>query len=199
MRLCQHTFSKKRNTLFIKEHNDSNVFELKLISGIANNVFAYQFNILLNISTDGMILFQEAKSTNKPIGHFDQSIDVSNMATEIKNGSLLKEYLSPNALSHYSSEADDLISEATILDDYIMEKGQNQQRLYVINRSGTGEAQYVLLNQKQTAIQSFGVRYETWRAIQGISNFGVAVVDNVLYVIGGYDIKTCRHLHRVVK
>lgn len=74
-----------------------------------------------------------------------------------------------------------------------------QQRLYIINRAGTGEAQYILLNQKRTDIESYSVRLETWKLTIGISNFGVTVVNNVLYVIGGYEIKRCKHLHRVVK
>lgn len=80
-----------------------------------------------------------------------------------------------------------------------MARQPNQQRLYIINRAGTGEAQYILLNQKRTDIESYSVRFESWKVTKGISNFGVAVVNNVLYVIGGYDIKNCKHLHRVVR
>lgn len=80
-----------------------------------------------------------------------------------------------------------------------MDKHQSQQRLYIISRSGSGEAQYVLLNDKRTEIESYGVKYETWKVIKNVSDFGVAVVDNVLYVIGGYDVINCRHLHRVLK
>lgn len=101
--------------------------------------------------------------------------------------------------SYIGRGPDDLFpveSEALITD---MSRQAYQQRLYIINRAGTGEAQYVLLNQKRTDIESYGVRFETWKVIKGISNFGVAVVNNVLYVIGGYEIKNCKHLHRVVK
>ncbi|WAR31229.1 hypothetical protein MAR_033771 [Mya arenaria] len=119
------------------------------------------------------------------------------MASRIENGDLLNEYLG-NKSQRYPLQGD-LISEASSLDDFIMDKEPIQQRLYIINRSGSGEAQFVLLNQKRTSIESYGVRYETWKVTKGISNFGVAVVENVLYVIGGYDVKTCKHLHRVVK
>ena len=74
-----------------------------------------------------------------------------------------------------------------------------QQRLYIINRSGSGEAQYVLLNKDRTEFASYSVRLETWRIIKNIAHFGVAVVDNVMYVIGGYDQINCRHLHRVLR
>ncbi|KAH3710607.1 kelch-like protein 13 [Dreissena polymorpha] len=93
----------------------------------------------------------------------------------------------------------DLNSDASSIANDVMDKTHVQQRLYVINRNGTGEAQYILLNDRRDAIESYGVRLETWRAIKGISNFGVIVLNNILYVIGGYDVKNCRHLHRVVK
>lgn len=82
---------------------------------------------------------------------------------------------------------------------FIMSRKENQHRLYVISRSGSGEAQYVLLNKDHTDIESYGVRLDTWRVTKDIANFNVAVVNNVLYVIGGYDKVNCRHLHRVVK
>ena len=84
-------------------------------------------------------------------------------------------------------------------EEYDMNRLQNQQRLYIINRAGTGEAQYVLLKKDRSEIESYGVRQETWRVIKDIQDFGVATVNNVLYVIGGYDKVTCRQLHRVVK
>ena len=80
-----------------------------------------------------------------------------------------------------------------------MDDSPTQHRLYIINRSGAGEAQYVLLNKERTEFASYTVRLETWRIIKNIAYFGVAVVDNVLYVIGGYDKINCRHLHRVLK
>ncbi len=57
----------------------------------------------------------------------------------------------------------------------------------------------MLLNNDRTEIASYGVRLETWRVIKDVADFSVAVVDNVLYVIGGYDKVNCRHLHRVSK
>lgn len=81
----------------------------------------------------------------------------------------------------------------------MMERSQSQQRLYIINRSGSGEAQFVLLNRNRTEIESYGIRQENWRLIKNIANFGVAVINNVLYVIGGYDTINCHHLQRVVK
>ena len=114
------------------------------------------------------------------------------------DAALLERYLFTNRRRRRSF--DDAHSVAsTTAEEITMSRHQNQHRLYVINRSGSGEAQYVLLNKNRTEIVSYGVRLETWIVIKDISNFGVAVVDNVLYVIGGYDIPSCRHLHRVVK
>ena len=74
-----------------------------------------------------------------------------------------------------------------------------QQRLYIINRSGSGEAQYVLLNKDRTEFASYSVRLDTWRIIKNIAHFGVVVIDNVMYIIGGYDQINCKHLHRVLR
>lgn len=112
------------------------------------------------------------------------------------SGSLLNQYLIRLQNKNYS---DDIISDNGSEFSEEMDRNQSQQRLYIINRSGSGEAQYVLLNQKRTEIDSYGVRMETWRLIKNVADFGVAVIDNVLYVIGGYDVIHCRHLHRVVK
>ena len=80
-----------------------------------------------------------------------------------------------------------------------MDDSPTQHRLYMINRGGAGEVQYILLNKERTEFASYSVRLETWRIIKNIAYFGVAVVDNVLYVIGGFDKINCRHLHRVLK
>ncbi|KAL4219227.1 protein polyubiquitination [Mactra antiquata] len=112
------------------------------------------------------------------------------------NGSILDLY----AIPINKDFEDDIITETgSELSSDDMDRTQSQQRLYIINRSGSGEAQYVLLNKKRTGIDSYGVRLETWRLIKNVADFGVAVIDNVLYIIGGYDVINCRHLHRVVK
>ncbi|XP_045200043.1 kelch-like protein 9 [Mercenaria mercenaria] len=115
----------------------------------------------------------------------------------LENGRIIDSFITREQIDF---TCQDIVAEDTnSLDDLSMEKHQCQQRLYIINRSGSGEAQYVLLNQKRTDIDSYGVRYETWRLTKNVADFGVAVIENVLYVIGGYDKINCRHLHRVVK
>lgn len=115
----------------------------------------------------------------------------------VKDESILTSFLSRKQID---TEIADIVTENTdSLDSFNMDRRQCQQRLYIINRSGSGEAQYVLLNQQRTGIDSYGVRYETWRLTKNVADFGVAVIDNVLYVIGGYDKINCRPLHRVVK
>jgi hypothetical protein len=120
----------------------------------------------------------------------------------LKSGSILDSFVTKEDidLSCVDIIVDDTFEEESHISlDSDMERHQCQQRLYIINRSGSGEAQYVLLNQDRTDIESYGVRYETWRLTKNVADFGVAVIGNVLYVIGGYDIINCRHLHRVVK
>lgn len=62
-----------------------------------------------------------------------------------------------------------------------------QNRLYIINRSGTGDACYLLLTPDKNEIQSYQIRIDHWNATTGISNFGIAVYKNFLYTIGGFD------------
>lgn len=115
----------------------------------------------------------------------------------VENGSILARFLSRKQLDCESES--NVTDDTDYLDAYSMDRQQCQQRLYIINRSGSGEAQYVLLNQKRTDIESYGVRYETWRLTKNVADFGVAVIANTLYVIGGYDKINCRPIHRVVK
>ena len=77
--------------------------------------------------------------------------------------------------------------------------GRTEQRLYVINRAGTGEVHYLLLTSDRTRIQSYKIETEVWEQLQNVVHFGVVVVRNCLYVIGGYDKSTAKHLRRVLK
>lgn len=74
-----------------------------------------------------------------------------------------------------------------------------QHRLYTINRSGSGEAFYILLTPDHNNVKTYQVKTEQWRATKDISNFGVAVVNNFLYIIGGFNVATARHIKRVVR
>lgn len=74
-----------------------------------------------------------------------------------------------------------------------------QHRLYTINRSGSGEAFYILLTPDHNDVKTDQVKTEQWRATKDISNFGVAVVNNFLYIIGGFNVATARHIKRVVR
>lgn len=74
-----------------------------------------------------------------------------------------------------------------------------QQRLYIINRAGSGDAHYVQLSYDHTEIISFSVKTDHWRAIKNLCNFGVAVVDNLLYIIGGFDKIHARPVDQVLR
>lgn len=71
-----------------------------------------------------------------------------------------------------------------------------QPRLYIINRAGSGEAHYVILTPDRSDILSYQVKTDHWKVIKDICNFGVAEVDNMLYIIGGYNQRTAKHLDR---
>ncbi|KAK7094810.1 kelch-like protein 5 [Littorina saxatilis] len=74
-----------------------------------------------------------------------------------------------------------------------------EQRLYVINRAGTGEASYLQVSPDRQHIVSYRLRTEVWRPIVDLTNFGIAVIDNHLYIIGGFDRRHARHHNRVVR
>lgn len=83
------------------------------------------------------------------------------------------------------------------MNEFITKKPIVQQRLYVINRTGSGEASYILLTHDRTEILTYQIKTDHWSATKGISNFGVAVYKNFLYVIGGFDISKCVCIKRV--
>lgn len=69
-----------------------------------------------------------------------------------------------------------------------------QHRLYIINKAGTGEAHYIVLTPDHSDILSYNVKTDHWKITKDICNFGVAEVDNLLYIFGGYNKRSARHL-----
>ncbi|XP_061165247.1 kelch-like protein 13 [Saccostrea echinata] len=74
-----------------------------------------------------------------------------------------------------------------------------QHRLYTINRSGSGEAFYILLTPDHNDVLTYQIKTEHWKATKDISHFGVAIVNNFLYIIGGFNVATAKHVKRVVR
>ncbi|XP_055959399.1 kelch-like protein 31 [Patella vulgata] len=72
-----------------------------------------------------------------------------------------------------------------------------EQRLYVISRSGSGEAMYLVLEEDLTDFVSYKVKIEHWTQIKDLVDFGVAVVRNNVYIIGGYDSVNAKHTNKV--
>lgn len=69
----------------------------------------------------------------------------------------------------------------------------------VTRPSRAGEASYLMLTSDRAAVASYRLHTEIWKPTLDVTNFGVAVVDNFLYVIGGFDRQRARHLSRVVR
>jgi hypothetical protein len=57
------------------------------------------------------------------------------------------------------------------MNGFITKKPIVQQRLYVINRSGSGEASYILLTPDRGEIATYQIKTDHWSATKGISNF----------------------------
>ncbi|KAL8562368.1 hypothetical protein ACOMHN_066082 [Nucella lapillus] len=74
-----------------------------------------------------------------------------------------------------------------------------EQRLYIINRAGSGEASFLRVTGDGQHIASYRLRTEVWPPIRDLTHFGVAVLRNHLYIIGGFDRRHARHLDRLVR
>ncbi|KAK7502665.1 hypothetical protein BaRGS_00006240 [Batillaria attramentaria] len=74
-----------------------------------------------------------------------------------------------------------------------------EQRMYVINRAGSGEASYLILSPDRQQIVSYRLRTEIWKPIVDVTNFGMTVLQNHLYIIGGFDRRRAKHLSKVVR
>ncbi|KAI8738716.1 kelch protein 8 [Biomphalaria glabrata] len=61
-----------------------------------------------------------------------------------------------------------------------------ENRLYVINKSGTGDVCYLLVKEKFSAILSYHVHTERWAKTVNLSDFGVVALGKFVYVIGGF-------------
>ncbi|XP_071096654.1 gigaxonin-like [Haliotis cracherodii] len=104
-----------------------------------------------------------------------------------------------------ASPLDDVSSTGSSYEDGPVENGGwggergSEARLYVLNRGGTGEAHYLLLTPDRSDIHMYRTHIEVWKPLVDIMNFGVVVVDNFLYIVGGFDRSRAQHLNRVLR
>ncbi|KAH9507437.1 hypothetical protein Btru_058076 [Bulinus truncatus] len=61
----------------------------------------------------------------------------------------------------------------------------SEQRLYVINRSGTGDVSYLLVKENFSAVLSYRVHADKWQQTVDLVDFGVVTLGKYIYVIGG--------------
>ncbi|XP_076436596.1 kelch-like protein 26 [Babylonia areolata] len=110
-------------------------------------------------------------------------------------------FMVQDTLTPTSDVTDDASSGDDVSSYYTATSGDPpmEQRLYVINRAGSGEASYLPVSPDRQHITSYSLRTEKWRPIVDLTNFGVAVLDNSLFIIGGFDRRHARHLSRVVR
>ena len=63
-------------------------------------------------------------------------------------------------------------------------------RLFILDRSGSGQVTIMPMETEQEMSgigPSTNAKYQTWSQIQGVKDFGVVVVNNEIYIIGGYN------------
>lgn len=114
-------------------------------------------------------------------------------------------FVATSAPSTYTPLSDFTDASGSSYDDGPAENGTNrefpvtEQRLYVINRAGTGEASYLLLTQDARRILSYRVHTERWRVTEGVMNFGAVVVGTHIYIMGGFHKGMALCINRVFK
>ncbi|KAH9507435.1 hypothetical protein Btru_058072 [Bulinus truncatus] len=62
----------------------------------------------------------------------------------------------------------------------------SEQRLYVINKSGTGDVSYLLVKENFSAVLSYRVHADKWQQTVDLVDFGVVTLGKYIYVIGGF-------------
>ncbi|XP_064616590.1 influenza virus NS1A-binding protein homolog A-like [Liolophura sinensis] len=74
-----------------------------------------------------------------------------------------------------------------------------ENRLYIISRDGSGEAYYLKLNPDGSDVGNYLVHAEKWPLCENVTDFGAAVIDEVLYIVGGYDQKSKKCMKRLLR
>ena len=65
--------------------------------------------------------------------------------------------------------------------------GRPTEALVILDRTGGGQASLISFNKEQEKIPTGKSDVQLWSGIKGLRDFAVAVVDNKLYIVAGYD------------
>ena len=65
--------------------------------------------------------------------------------------------------------------------------GRPTEALIILDRTGGGQASLISFNKEQEKIPAGKSDVQLWSRIKGLRDFAVAVVDNKLYIVAGYD------------
>ncbi|XP_074654947.1 kelch-like protein 26 [Tubulanus polymorphus] len=77
--------------------------------------------------------------------------------------------------------------------------GRYEHRLFILNRYGTGEVFSMKVSAMRTTILDHRItKRQIWEKIKNITDFEAVVLDNCLYILGGYDNIGKEHLNRVI-
>lgn len=75
----------------------------------------------------------------------------------------------------------------------------SENRLYIISRDGSGEAYHLQLNLDGSDVENYTLQAEKWPPCENVTDFGAAVIDDVLYIVGGYDQKSKKCMKRLLR
>ncbi|CAH1787629.1 unnamed protein product [Owenia fusiformis] len=74
-----------------------------------------------------------------------------------------------------------------------------EHRLYLIDRNGTGDVHYFVIDDSEEKLTTLNPVTEKWKWLENYRDFEVVVMDNKLYVIGGAETKLGKVTDRMIR
>lgn len=71
--------------------------------------------------------------------------------------------------------------------------------LYIVDKSGSGDVHIMLLVTSGSDVVYKKFKTERWETTSDVTNFEIAVIDNILFVVGGFDKITAKPLARLLR
>ena len=65
--------------------------------------------------------------------------------------------------------------------------GRSTEALVILDQTGGGQASLIPVNTEREKIPAGKSDVQLWSRVKGLRDYAVAVVDNKLYIVAGYD------------
>lgn len=74
-----------------------------------------------------------------------------------------------------------------------------ERYLYIVDKSGSGDVHRMLLSISEGNVVYNKLKSENWKTTCDVINFEIVVINNILFVIGGFDRRTAKPLARLLR